>query len=31
MPPPFVKTIRDVVYYYYAKLVIAPSAELKGN
>lgn len=30
-PPPFVKTIRDVVYYYYAKPVIAPSAGLAGN
>jgi hypothetical protein len=31
MPPPYVKTIRDVIFYYYAKLVIAPSAGLKNN
>ena len=31
MPPPYVKTVRDVIYYYYAKLVIAPSAGLKDN
>jgi hypothetical protein len=31
MPPPFVKTTRDAIYYYYAKLVMAPSAGLKDN
>ena len=31
MPPSFVKTISDTIYYYYAKLVIAPSAGLKGS
>jgi hypothetical protein len=31
MPPPYVKTVEDVIYYYYAKLVVAPSANLKGN
>jgi hypothetical protein len=30
MPPPLVKPTRDVIYYYYAKLVIAPSAGLTG-
>ena len=32
MPPPFIpKKVEDIIYYYYAKLVIAPSAGLKGN
>lgn len=31
MPPSYVKTNRDVIFYYYAKLVIAPSAGLKDN
>lgn len=31
MPPPYVKTIEDVIYYYYAKLVIARSAGFEGN
>ncbi|MBW2065742.1 MAG: hypothetical protein JRJ03_12550 [Deltaproteobacteria bacterium] len=32
MPPPFVpKTVEDIIYYYYAKLVIAPSAGFEKN
>lgn len=32
MPAPFVpKRVRDYIYYYYAKLVIAPSAGFAGN
>lgn len=31
MPPSYVKTIEDVIYYYYAKLVIAKSAGFEGN
>lgn len=31
MPPPFVKKTGQVIHYYYAKLVIAPSAGLAGN
>lgn len=31
MPPSYVHTIEDVIYYYYAKLVIAKSAGFEGN
>jgi len=32
MPAPFVpKKVEDIIYYYYAKLVIAPSAGLQRN
>ena len=32
MPPPFVrKRVQDIIYYYYAKLVIAPSAGFEEN
>lgn len=32
MPPPLVPLIvEDIIFYYYAKLVIAPSAGFKGN
>ena len=31
MPPPFVRKAGQVVHYYYAKLVIAPSAGMAGN
>jgi len=32
MPPPFIpKKVEDIIYYYYAKLVIAPSAGFKKN
>jgi hypothetical protein len=31
MPPPFVKKTGQVIHYYYAKLVIAPSAGQAGN
>jgi len=32
MPPPFVpKRVEDIIYYYYAKLVIAPSAGFEKN
>jgi len=32
MPPPFVpKKVEDIIYYYYAKLVIAPSAGFEKN
>jgi hypothetical protein len=32
MPPPFVpRRVEDIIFYYYAKLVIAPSAGFKGN
>ena len=32
MPPPFVpRRVEDIIFYYYAKLVIAPSSGFKGN
>ncbi|MEA3403960.1 MAG: HNH endonuclease signature motif containing protein [Armatimonadota bacterium] len=31
MPPRYVKTVEDVIHYYYSRLVIAPSAGLGGN
>ncbi len=31
MPPPWVKTVEDVIFYYYTKLVIAKSAGFEGN
>jgi len=31
MPPPYVRTIEDTIFYYYAKLVIAKSAGMSGN
>ena len=32
MPPPYVeKKVENIIYYYYAKLVIAPSAGFKNN
>jgi len=31
MPPSYVKTVEDVIFYYYAKLVIARSAGFEGN
>ena len=32
MPPPFIpRRVEDIIYYYYAKLVIAPSAGFEGN
>jgi len=32
MPPPSVpRRVEDIIFYYYAKLVIAPSAGFKGN
>lgn len=31
MPPPYVRSVEDVIYYYYAKLVIAKSAGFEGN
>ncbi len=31
MPPPWVKTVEDVIFYYYSKLVIARSAGFEGN
>lgn len=32
MPAPFVqRQVEDIIFYYYAKLVIAPSAGFKGN
>jgi hypothetical protein len=32
MPPPSIpRRIEDIIFYYYAKLVIAPSAGFKGN
>lgn len=31
MPPPFVKKTGQLIHYYYAKLVIGPSARLAGN
>jgi len=32
MPPPSIpRRVEDIIFYYYAKLIIAPSAGLKGN
>jgi hypothetical protein len=32
MPPPSIpRRVEDIIFYYYAKLVIAPSAGFKGN
>jgi len=32
MPPPFVpRRVEDIIFYYYAKLVIAPSSGFKSN
>lgn len=31
MPPSYVHTVEDVIYYNYAKLVIAKSAGFEGN
>ena len=31
MPPPYVRTVEDLIFYYYAKLVIAPAAGFAGN
>ncbi len=31
MPPSYIKTVKDVIYYYYSKLVIAPAARLRNN
>jgi hypothetical protein len=32
MPPPSIpKKVEDIIFYYYAKLIIAPSAGFKGN
>lgn len=31
MPPGYVKTRRDAIFYYYAKLVVCPSAGFKDN
>ena len=31
MPPPQIKTVEDVIYYYYAKLIIASAAQCVGQ